>query len=145
MHMKISDAGIDLIKRFEGCKLQAYPDPGTGGEPVTIGYGHTGGVKLGDTCTQEQADAWLRGDLEGAERVVNGAVRDDAITQGMFDALVSFQYNTGALRTSTLLKLVNDGQDMSAAQEFKKWVHAGGKVLPGLVTRRNAEMQLFLS
>lgn len=144
--MKISDAGLDLIRGFEGCRLEAYPDPGTGGEPWTIGVGHTGGVRPGQTITQDEADALLRSDLERFEKCVDGCVRG-AITQQQFDALVSFAFNLGcnALRGSTLLHKLNQGDDAGAGQEFLKWDKAGGRVMAGLTRRRQAEMDLFLS
>lgn len=143
--MKTSQKGIDLIKTFEGCRLAAYPDPGSGGEPWTIGYGHTGGVQPGDTCTQEQADNWLAADLQKFEKCVSMYV-DVAVTQEQFDALVSFAYNLGCgtLRNSTLIRKLNTGDDVGAAEEFSKWTHASGNVLNGLVARREAERQLFM-
>ena len=95
----------DLIKEFEGCKLEAYPDPGTGGEPITIGVGHTGGIKLGMTITQEQADEYLVSDLNHAASSVNQMVSVD-MSQDEFDALCSFAFNLGVgnLKSSTLLK-----------------------------------------
>lgn len=145
--MNISEAGIKLIKSFEGCMLMAYPDPGTGGDPWTAGWGHTGSdVQRGLQITQEQADEWLLKDLEKAERCVNNAVKGQ-ITQGMFDALCSFVHNLGcgALNQSTLLRLLNSGDDDKAANEFVRWNRAGGHVMAGLTRRRQAEMELFLA
>lgn len=143
--MKTSDSGLDAIMQREGCKLVAYPDPATGGEPWTIGVGHTGGVKQGDTCTQEQALEWLRADAETAERCVNNSVRV-ALTQNQFDALVSLIFNIGAgnFRNSTLLKKLNEGDDDAAAQQFLVWNKANGHVMQGLVNRREAEREQFL-
>lgn len=143
--MKISDKGLELIKSFEGLSLKAYPDPGTGGEPITIGYGHTGGVKLGDEITQEEADELLRLDVHRFEECVNESVEVE-MTQGMFDALVSFSYNCGcaSLKASTLLKLLNQGNKEAAAQQFGRWNKSVGKVLPGLTRRREAEKKLFM-
>lgn len=141
--MKISDQGIALIKEFEGCELTAYVCPAG---VLTIGVGHTGrDVHAGQTITEEEADELLRKDLETFERCVNNYV--GPVTQSQFDALVSFAFNLGcdALRNSTLLRKLNDGDDVGAADEFGKWVKAGGKVLPGLVRRREAEKALFLS
>lgn len=137
-----SSACISLIKEFEGCKLIAYLD--SVGVP-TIGYGHTRGVQLGQQVTQDEADSFLAEDVaEHAEGVLRLLLKP--VTQGQFDALVSFAFNlgVGALKRSTLLRKVNDG-DESAAEEFAKWVFAGGKVLKGLQRRRAAEMALFLS
>ena len=140
--MKCSEAGLALIRKYEGCRLEAYLD--SVGIP-TIGYGHTAGVKIGDTCTQEQADEWLRTDVQAAVRCVAQSVTG-VLTQGQIDALTSFVFNLGcgALRGSTLLRKLNAGEDDAAAQQFLKWDHAGGKVVAGLSARREAEMELFL-
>jgi len=143
--MKISQAGLDLIKRFEGCELEAYQDAvGI----WTIGYGHTGSdVHKGLKITQAQADAILAKDVERFASGVAANVRV-ALTQSEFDALVSFAFNVGltAFRTSTLLKLLNDNSDRSVvATQFLRWNKAGDKVLEGLTKRRNAEKELFLS
>lgn len=143
MAMKISNDGINLIKNFEGCRLTAYRCPAG---VWTIGYGHTGkDVKEGLKITKEQAEELLKKDLKSFELSVNNCIKIP-LTQGQFDALVSFSYNvgTGALRNSTLLKLLNQGKIESAAKEFDKWVNAGGKKLSGLVKRRKAEKELFL-
>lgn len=141
--MKTSKAGIDLIKRFEGLELSAYQ---CSADVWTIGYGHTRGVSPGDTVTEAEAEALLVEDLAEFEKCVNGAVQTP-ITQGQFDALVSFAFNVGcaAFRKSTLLRELNDGNDMSAAQQFTRWNKAGGKVLSGLTKRRMAEMEMFLA
>ena len=146
--MTVGPDGIALIQRFEGCKLQAYPDPGTGGEPWTVGWGTTryaNGQKVqpGDTVTQAEADALLRNDLAGTERQVTRAIGDAPTTQKQFDALVSFHYNTGSLLSSTLLRKHKARDYAGAAAEFLRWTHAGGKVLPGLVKRRAAEAALY--
>ena len=137
-------AGLALLKSFEGCKLAAYPDPGTGGEPWTIGWGHTGGVKRGDTCTQAQADAWLLQDLDRFEQAVERLV-SVTLTQNQFDALVSFAYNCGqgSLQTSTLLRKLLAGDYAGAQQQFSRWNRANGKEMPGLTRRRAAEAELF--
>ena len=136
----------DLIKNFEGCELEAYPDPATGGEPITIGYGHTGGVKLGEVITQEQADEYLISDVKRFADAVNQMVTVP-ITQGEFDALCSFAFNLGIgnLRNSTLLRKLNSGNKDSAANQFLVWNMAGGRVMAGLTRRREAERTLFLS
>lgn len=143
-----SERGLELIKISEGLETEAYPDPGNRitGEPWTIGYGHTRGVRRGDTCTEEQATEWLRSDLEEAERAVRRLV-DVSLTQMQFDALVSFVFNIGAsaFGNSTLLRLLNAGDAAGAAHQFKRWNRGSGGVLPGLVTRRAAERDLFLS
>ena len=141
--MKISDAGIAAIKEYEGCVLTAYPDPGTGGKPWTIGVGHTGDVVPGMTITEDEAGDLLREDIQSSEAAVNRLVTVP-ITQGQYDALVSFAFNVGqgALAQSTLLRKLNGG-DSGAAAEFSRWNQAAGKVLPGLVTRRAAECRMF--
>ena len=136
----------DLIKEFEGCKLEAYPDPATHGEPITIGVGHTGGVKLGDVITQEQADEYLVNDVAYSAKAVNQMVAV-SITQGEFDALCSFAFNLGIgnLKNSTLLKKLNSGDIQGAADQFLVWNKAAGKVMAGLTRRREAERALFLT
>jgi lysozyme len=144
---QINSAGLSLIKTFEGCNLTAYPDPGTGGKPWTIGYGHTGpDVTPGETITQDQADAQLRSDLSYFQTAVNNMVARN-LNPNQFAALVSFAYNVGvnALRGSTLLRLVNAGYFSGAAAQFGLWTHAAGQVLPGLVRRRTAEAALFMT
>lgn len=141
--MQTSNNGINLIKRFEGLRLEAYRD--SVGIP-TIGYGHTHGVKMGDVITGAQADAFLRDDLQVAELTINTNVKVK-LTQGQFDALASFVFNLGSgnFVKSTLLKKLNTGDYAGAADEFGKWVNAGGKKLPGLVKRRAAEREVFLT
>lgn len=142
----ISGRGIALIEQAEGCRLAAYPDPGTGGEPWTIGVGHTGpDVCEGLAITQEQADDLLRQDLATFERGVAALVGDHPTTQDQYDALVSFAFNLGlrALGGSSLLRLHNEGAYAAAAGEFGKWIHSDGRVLPGLVRRRAAEAALY--
>jgi lysozyme len=141
--MTYSEAGLALTKTFESCSLTAYLD--SAGIP-TIGYGHTAGVSLGDACTQGQAIAWLRQDIQWAVDTVNRLVTVP-LTQGQFDALTDFVYNlgSGSLESSTLLKLVNQGNFADAANEFDKWDHAGGQVVAGLLRRREAEKQEFES
>lgn len=141
--MKISAAGLELLKGHEGLRLKAYPDTG---RVATIGYGHTHGVRLGDTCTKEQAATWLGQDAHLAEVAVNGLVRVP-LTQNQFDALVSFVFNVGgnAFATSTMLRLLNSGDYAGAAKQFDRWVYDNGKVINGLVLRRADERDLFLS
>lgn len=143
--MKTSAKGLALIKSFEGCRLVAYPDPATGGDPWTIGYGTTDGVRPGMTITQQEAENLLRKDLDKFEKGVAELVKVD-ITQSMFDALVSFSYNVGLanLKSSTLLRMVNARDFQGAAQQFVRWNRAAGKVMNGLTRRRLAESDLFL-
>ncbi|ENI1055666.1 MULTISPECIES: lysozyme [Serratia] len=144
--MKTSVKGREFIKGFEQLRLKAYPDPGTGGKPWTIGWGHTKGVKQGDRITQEQAEQFLSDDLAVFELTVNSAIKRP-MTQNQFDAMVSLAFNIGgsAFAGSTLVKKFNAGDAKGAADEFPKWKNSGGKVMPGLVKRRAAEREVFLS
>lgn len=140
--MKTGINGLNIIKEFEGLRLQAYKCPA---DRWTIGYGHTAGVSANDVITEAQAISLLCQDVAESERAVNHYVHGP-LTQNQFDALVSFVFNLGVgnFRTSTLLKKLNAGDNDGAAQEFGRWIHAGGKALPGLVRRRAAERALFL-
>ena len=159
----IGPAGVALIKRIEGCaslrrdgKVQAYPDPGSGGEPWTIGWGATGlddrtgagpKARIGPQTvwTKSQCDARLSDDLKRYARDVARAIGDTPTTQSQFDALVSFHYNTGAIARATLTRK-HVGQDYEgAANEFKRWNKASGRVLKGLVRRRQDEEALYRS
>lgn len=144
--MKISQNGIDVMHNFEGCKLKAYPDPGSrDGNPWTIGWGHTGTeVVAGLVWKQEQADAVFVEDVGKFERGVLSHATVP-LTQGQFDALVSFSYNVGLgnLGDSTLLRKLNALDFAGAAMEFRKWNKNGGKVMRGLTRRRAAEEALF--
>lgn len=139
--MKISETGIALIKRFEGCKLNAYLCPAG---VWTIGYGHTGEVKQGMVWTQQQADDALARDLQSFESAVSACVTVP-ITQSQFDALVSFAFNcgVGALRKSTLLRLLNAGDYVGAEKQFARWISKGTAAEKGLRRRRKAEALLF--
>lgn len=139
MGLSISDTGLELIKRFEGCRLKAYQDSvGV----WTIGYGHTSGVCKGQVITQIQADAYLKSDCSNTEKHVNSYNNIYRWNQNQFDALVSFTFNCGSGNLKTLL---NNGQrtipEISA--KITAYNKAGGKVLQGLVYRRNAEKELF--
>lgn len=143
LNMRYSKNGLQLTESFEGCRLVAYQDQvGV----WTIGYGHTRGVHAGMTCTQAQAEQWLLEDVAFCETDVNTHVTVP-LTQGEFDALVDFGFNLGcaSLNDSTLLRLLNAGHYDLAANEFEKWDHAGGKVVAGLLRRRLAEKQEFLT
>jgi lysozyme len=141
--MRCNDAGREIIKRFEGCRLLAYLD--AVGVP-TIGYGHTGDVKLGQRISQHQADVIFSYDLERFEDGVAGLAAGVALSSNQFSALVSFAFNVGLgnLSHSTLLKRLRAGDSQAAADQLPRWVKAGGKTLPGLVARRKAERELFL-
>lgn len=138
----VSRAGLGLVKSFEGCKLAAYLCPA--GVP-TIGYGRTRGVKLGQTCTQAQADAWVQQEYDEFEAGVRKLVKVP-LTANQLGALASFAYNLGIgnLKSSTLLKLLNGGDYPGAAAQFARWNRASGQVLAGLTKRRAAEAALFL-
>lgn len=145
--MNASQRIRDFIKGFEGCRLTAYPDPGsTDGRPWTIGWGTTRGVKPGMTITQEEADLLFDEDVNAAAREVSRLVRVP-LNQNQFDALVSFDYNVGQAQfgASTLLRLLNEGEYEGAAGQFGRWVKGGsGDTLPGLVRRREAERAMFV-
>jgi len=139
--MNISNEGISLIKRFEGCELEAYQDAvGV----WTIGYGHTKNVRQGMSITKEQADNMLINELEEYCDHVEKAVTVD-LTQNQFDALVSWTYNLGPtnLNASTMLKVLNNKNYDEVPAQIKRWNKAGGQVLQGLVRRREAEALLF--
>ncbi|WP_277972441.1 lysozyme [Pantoea agglomerans] len=141
--MKTSENGYRLIKQSEGLKTRAYRCPAG---VWTIGYGHTHNVKEGDTCAPEQADHWLQEDCLVAELTIGANVKTH-LNQNQFDALVSFIFNLGSgnFVGSTLLTKLNANDYTGAADEFGKWVNAGGRKLPGLVERRAAEKALFVS
>ena len=140
--MKPSEAGLALIRQFEGLRLSAYKCPA--GVP-TIGYGTTKGVKMGQTITREEADRLL---LEDAQRYADRITElvKVKLSQHQFDALVSFVYNVGpsAFAGSTMLRLINQGLYADAARQFQRWNKAGGEVMPGLTRRRAAERDLFM-
>ena len=148
---QIGPAGTALIKRFEGCaktrgdgKVEAYPDPGTGGDPWTIGWGATGrGISSGTIWTQAQCNARLAADLARYGAQVAQVIGDAPTSQTQFDALVAFHYNTGAIGKATLTRKHMAGDYAGAAREFDRWVHAGGQVMRGLVRRRAAEQALY--
>lgn len=147
---KISNKGLDLIKRFEGLSLKPYLCPA---HIPTLGYGATyyeDGTKVKMTdppITEERASAMLRNMIKHYEQAVDSYCRDD-INQNQFDALVSFAYNCGVgnLKSSTLLKKANvNPNNQSIRDEFMKWNKGGGKVLAGLTRRRTAEADLYFS
>ncbi|AOL24368.1 Phage-related lysozyme (muramidase), GH24 family [Erythrobacter litoralis] len=156
---RIGAEGIAIIKRFEGCArlrsdglVEAYPDPASGDEPWTIGWGATGEriepdslIEPGTVWTQAQCDARLETDLERYAAEVTRAIGAAPTTQAQFDALLSFHYNTGAIRRATLTRLHCAGDHAGAAREFARWNKAAGRVMKGLVRRRAAEAALYLS
>lgn len=168
--MKMSPEGKKVLKHYEDCHLESYPDPASplgkevtrrgfqiedyrsvtnwsafSGAPWTIGWGHTGAeVKPGLVWTQKQADDTLDADLVRFEKAVTSLVKKP-INQGQFDALTDFAYNLGEgkLQSSTLLSKLNGGDMKGALAEFPKWRKAGGAILYGLVKRRASEQALF--
>lgn len=139
--MTTSERGLSLIKSFEGLRLESYLCPA---KVWTIGYGHTSGVKQGQTIIEEQAEQFLKDDLLTFEKAV--LAHNLKLNQNQFDALVSFTYNVGGgnLNKSTLLRKVKDNPtDASIRNEFMKWNKANGKALAGLTRRRNAEADLY--
>ena len=139
--MNTSAEGIALIKKFEGCELKAYQ---CSAGVWTIGYGHTKDVEEGDTISKDQAEEMLVEELHEYENYVNEYV-NVALSQNQFDALVSWVYNLGPanLKASTMLKVLNDGKYDDVPYQMKRWNKAGGKVLDGLVRRREAEALLY--
>ena len=146
--MNVDARGIILIKSFEGLRLKAYPDPGTGGDPWTIGYGHTGSdVYPGLKITEVQAEALLRKDLARFERGVDRLIEGAFTSQAQFNAMVSLAYNIGlgGFQRSSVLRHHRAGNKLRAAASFLLWVKAAGRTMKGLVRRRNAERQMYLS
>ena len=139
--MNIGQKGINLIKHFEGCELNAYKCPAG---VWTIGYGHIKGVSEGMSITQEQAEQMLLDELKEYENYINELVTVN-LSQNQFDALVSRVYNLGPanLQSSTLLKVLNSGDYSGVPAQIERWNKAGGKVLEGLIRRREAESALF--
>lgn len=140
--MKISKVGVSLIKHWEGFRADSYLCPAG---VWTIGYGHTGKVNAGMKVSPEEAEKLLIHDLRWAEKTVRNFVKVD-LTQNQYDALVSFVFNVGshAFRTSTMLRLLNEGKSVTEiCEQFGRWVLAGGDVLRGLVNRREMEENLF--
>lgn len=148
----INKAAIDLIKSFEGLELNAYVDPATGGEPITIGYGTTrypdgSKVLLGHTCTEQQATEYLIEDVNKFATKVKQLITSP-VSDNQFGAITSFAYNCGIgnLSASTLRKKVNKNPaDLTIAAEFARWNKAAGKVMKGLTRRREAESKLYFS
>ncbi|OJW73854.1 MAG: glycoside hydrolase [Sphingomonadales bacterium 63-6] len=150
---RIGRQGIALIQRFEGCErlrtdglYEAYPDPGTGGDPWTIGWGATGpGIAQGTRWTRAECDMRLEADLVRYAQAVDRALGDAGTSQAQFDALVSFHYNTGAIARASLTRKHIARDYAGAAREFTRWTRAGGKIMKGLVRRREAEAALYAS
>ena len=146
--MKTSQHGIDLIKYFESCKLKAYVDPGSGGLPITIGWGNItrkdgSKFKLGDKITQERANELFLEMLPKYEATVIKNIKV-TLNQNQFDALVSFCWNCGS--SKDLFKLINQKATNEVIYDW--WINhfltGGGKLLPGLIKRRRKEADLFI-
>jgi lysozyme len=153
--VKTSEAGKDLIKRFETCRLKAYPDPKTGGDPWTCGWGETRGVTPDTWWTQDEADRRLNESIASVENIVCKYVTHE-MTQGQFDAFVSIIFNVGPGnqwkdgicrlkdgRPSTLMRKFNAGDIGGCEDAWMTWVSQGSNVERGLKTRRAAELVLF--
>jgi lysozyme len=140
--MNISNAGLNLIKQFEGIRLKAYLCPAG---VLTIGYGHTLNVKVGQVITEAEAELLLMKDLIPVENAIESLVKIE-LSQGQYDSLCSFIFNLGvsAFRMSTLLRQLNKGNYVEAAEEILKWNKANGQVNKGLMIRRQAEHRMFL-
>ena len=140
--MNISNKGIELIKKYEGCRLSSYKCPAG---VWTIGYGHTTGAREGMKITLKEANIFLQNDLKIHEKNVAKLVKVP-LNQNQFDALVSFEFNVGIsnFQKSTLLKKLNKNDFIGASGEFEKWIYANHKPLLGLAKRRKAEKELFL-
>ncbi|ACE75768.1 P28 [Xanthomonas phage phiL7] len=137
----LSAAGVVAVSNHEGLRYATYPDPATGGAPYTVCYGHTGPeVKPGMVVKQAQCDKWLAQDLRKAQGVVLSTARV-RIQQGELDAYTSFVFNVGGgnWRSSTMLRLLNQGKRKEACDQFPRWVYANKIKMEGLATRRYEE------
>lgn len=151
--MRPGSQAFELIRRFEGCAslrpdglVEAYPDPATGGAPWTIGWGATGpDIGPGTVWTQAQCDARLEADVARHAAEVAQALGTAPTTQAQFDALVSFHYNTGAIARATLTARHMAQDHEGAVREFARWNRAAGRVMKGLVRRRQAEARVYMS
>ena len=146
-NMKTSIYGVKIIEKFEGCILHAYVDPGTGGLPITIGYGNTeyadgSKIKLGDTLTQQQADTLLLNLIPRYEAIIKRNITVN-LNQNQFDALLSFVWNTGG--SKTLFSLINSNDAGVYNFWTTNYIKGGGVVMPGLVSRRKSEADLFIN
>ena len=142
--MKTSDNGRHFIELWEGLYLHTYND-GVG--VPTIGYGHTSAagpprVHYGMICTRDEADQWLAADLASVESNVSHHLKVP-VSQNVFDACVSFDFNTGAFARSNVMRALNLGATQTACEDLLMWDHGGGHVMPGLLRRRKAEQVLW--
>ena len=140
-NMQISQEGLALIKKFEGCELEAYKCPAG---VWTIGYGHTKDVKEGDKINKDEANYLLQEEMIEFESYIDDMVEVE-LNQSQYDALCAWVYNLGPsnLGSSTLLKVLNEGKYEEVPQQIKRWNKANGEVLTGLIRRREAEALLF--
>lgn len=139
--MRISDEGVALVKKHEGLRLKSYICPAG---KWTVGYGHTRTAQAGIEITEREADMLLRSDIEIAEVCVNR--HNLVLSQRMFDALVSLAFNIGCAnfnKSTLLLKIKGHSPINEVRYQWMRWVHGGGKVLPGLVKRREEEWRLY--
>lgn len=146
MSRPVPPQAVDLVARWEGCELRAYPDPATGEEPWTIGYGHTREVRRGQTITQAQAREFLRQDLAEAAVRLAAVVKPPVLaelTDNQYSALLSFVFNVGANSSWTIWKRLNAGNFDAVPVEIMRFVNAGGRKLQGLVNRRTDEVRLW--
>lgn len=148
--MKLTQTAIDEIKQSEGLVLKAYPDPGSvDGLPVTIGYGTTRidgkAIKLGTVITKDQAEKYLIGDLTVFAAKVAQLIKVP-ISDAQFGALVSLAYNIGidAFAKSTLLRILNAGDYAGVPAQFRRWNKNDGKIMQGLINRREREIAMWL-
>ena len=145
--MKTSTYGVKIIQKFEGCRLNAYVDPATGAEPITIGFGNTTyengqKIKLGDKITQEQANSLLLNLLPTYESIIKRKITVN-LNQNQFDALLSFVWNTGG--SKTLFSLINSNSPGIYDFWTTNYIKGGGVIMPGLVTRRKVEADLYIN
>lgn len=143
--MSAYDIAAAVVRKWEGCHLKAYPDPASGGDPWTIGFGATGpGIRRGVVWTQQQAEQRLELDVK---RFVDGVRRmlQRPATDKQLGAMASLAYNIGLARIekSTLLRLFNEGKPEAACKQFGVWVMASGKRMQGLANRRADEAKVF--
>jgi len=147
MTRHINALGLKILENAEGCRLHAYPDPGSGGAPFTCGWGATGpDIHRGTVWTQAQADARLQQDMAKFEEAVSLADANVPTTDNQFSAMCDLAYNIGIgnFLGSSVLRYHRQGLHAQAASSFMMWTHAAGRELPGLVTRRKAESALYL-
>ena len=140
--MKCNDKGLAIIRKWESLRLKAYK---CSAGVNTIGWGHTKGVKNNDVCTIEQANEYLKNDVEEVETQINNI--NLQLTDNEYSALVSFIFNIGIgnFNKSTMLRLLKQNKKIEASNEFQKWNKCKGAILNGLTNRRRDERNLFLS